>query len=299
MRIRLAIAIGFSGLIIAAAALAETNDRARLDSAYRWERPEDWFGGFSGIEVAADGVGFLMVTDRGRFVQGDIVRDAEGRISGIANLASEPVRNAAGALPRPYERNSEGLARGPEGGTVFLSFEGQHKVEAFAYPGAPAQRLPALPGVEGFSHNESLEALAVDRGGRLFLVTEAQSTAGEGFPVWLLEQGEWRILDELPRLGGFRPVGADFGPDGRLYVLERSFNVFGFSSRVRRFDVVGGRLDNEQELFRSATGTHDNLEGLAVWQDRAGALRLTMVSDDNFFSLQRTEIVEYVVAESP
>jgi hypothetical protein len=48
-------------------------------------------------------------------------------------------------------------------------------------------------------------------------------------------------------------------------------------------------------LLETATGTYDNLEGLAVWRDDAGAIRLTMISDDNFKSFQVTQFVEYRV----
>ena len=37
----------------------------------------------------------------------------------------------------------------------------------------------------------------------------------------------------------FLVVGADVGPDDRLYVLERDFAFFGFRSRVRSFDLAG------------------------------------------------------------
>ncbi|MCW9042567.1 MAG: esterase-like activity of phytase family protein [Pseudopelagicola sp.] len=299
MRFYTAIAIGAACLIVPLASLAEERASARLDSAFAWDIDEPWFGGFSGMEVAQDGVGFLAVTDRGRFVEGRLERDKSGRISGVSNLTSTPLRNADGELPRSYERNSEGAARGSADGPIFVCFEGQHKVEAFDYPGAPARPLPMLPGAEQLSKNESLEALAVDQGGRLVLVSESQDGPNQGFPVWRLSEGQWHILDSVSREGGFRPVGADFGPDGRFYLLERSFNIIGFSSRVRRFDLEGDRFVNEQELFRTATGTHDNLEGLAVWRDTDGAIRLTMVSDDNFFAFQRTEIVEYVVTENP
>jgi hypothetical protein len=42
--------------------------------------------------------------------------------------------------------------------------------------------------------------------------------------------------------------------------------------------------------------THDNLEGIAVWRDAEGFIRLTMISDDNGRApFQRTEFVEYRV----
>ncbi|WP_299349376.1 hypothetical protein [uncultured Shimia sp.] len=58
----------------------------------------------------------------------------------------------------------------------------------------------------------------------------------------------------VPRLDGFDPVGADFGPDGRLFILERGFNGVGFRSRVRRFDVTEGGAQNEVEVLRTGTG---------------------------------------------
>ncbi len=39
---------------------------------------------------------------------------------------------------------------------------------------------------------------------------------------------------------------------------------------------------DDETLFDSTTGTYDNLEGLSVWRDAGGAIRLTMISDDNF-----------------
>lgn len=299
MRFRSSIAIGAFCLLAAACGWAEGGDSARLASVLAWDRDEDWFGGFSGMEVAPDGNTFLMVTDRGRFVEGRFMRDDDGGLVGVEEVRMERVKTRTGEVPRPFERNSEGLAQSAQGGPIYVCFEGQHKVEAFEYPGASAQSLPALPGTEQLSRNEGLEALAVDQVGRLVVVSEGAPEAEEGFPIWRLAEGEWHILDNISREGGFRPVGADFGPDGRFYLLERSFNVVGFSNRVRRFDVEDDKLVNGQELFRAATGVHDNLEALSVWRDTTGAIRLTMVSDDNFFSFQRTEVVEYVVQQAP
>ena len=37
------------------------------------------------------------------------------------------------------------------------------------------------------------------------------------------------------------------------------------------------------------------MEGISVWRDAAGRTRVTLISDDNFFALQRTVIVEYLL----
>ncbi|MGB7262337.1 MAG: hypothetical protein WBC68_09710 [Albidovulum sp.] len=39
------------------------------------------------------------------------------------------------------------------------------------------------------------------------------------------------------------------------------------------------------------------MEGLAVWRDTQGDIRLTMVSDNNFVLFRPTEIVDYRIAE--
>ena len=98
----------------------------------------------------------------------------------------------------------------------------------------------------------------------------------------------------VSRNGGFLPVGSDFGPDGRFYLLERRFNgPFGFRSRVRSFAVENDRLIDERVLLVTRSGQYDNLEGISLWRDRDGAIRATMISDDNFRRAQRTEIVEF------
>jgi len=89
-------------------------------------------------------------------------------------------------------------------------------------------------------------------------------------------------------------VGADFGPDGLLYILERyNIGLLAFASRVRRFKVHDDRIGNEEFILETPIGAYDNLEGLSVWRDAGGHIRLTMISDDNFSQQQRTEIVEF------
>ena len=64
---------------------------------------------------------------------------------------------------------------------------------------------------------------------------------------------------------------------------------------MRVFDIAGKTVTGGEVLIQTNAGVHDNLEGLSVWRDRTGAIRLTMVSDDNFNLFQRTEIVEYIL----
>ena len=110
-------------------------------------------------------------------------------------------------------------------------------------------------------------------------------------------QTGWSVPFTIPRIGSFLPVGADFGPDGRFYVLERAIWVFGFRSRVRSWQIEHGRPTRAKTVLLTYSGKHDNLEGLSVWRDDQGDIRLTMISDDNFKFFQRTELVEYVLKD--
>jgi hypothetical protein len=145
------------------------------------------------------------------------------------------------------------------------------------------------PAFVPLQNNASLEALAVDADGELYTIPERSGLATLPFPVYRLKDGVWDQPFDIPRRGAFLISGADIGPDGRLYVVERDFLGIGFRSRVRRFDLTGG---NEELLLETSVRQHDNLEGISVWQDDTG-LRLTLISDDNYRAFQRTEIVEY------
>lgn len=200
----------------------------------------------------------------------------------------DPIPAASGRI-----FDAEGLASLPDG-SHFVSFEGVHRVDLYDTFTASPTRLapPTIP--EGLYENGGLEALAIDTSGRLFAIPENKRRRIPDYPVLVYQNDIWTTPFRILGVDGMRPVGADFGPDGALYLLERSFHgIFGFSSRVRRFDPGSTGVVTGDVLFHTPPGTHDNLEGIAVWSDEDGALRLTMVSDNNFSVFQRTEFVEY------
>lgn len=247
--------------------------------------------GFSGIEVTPDGREFTALSDRGNYIQGTFIR--QGGM--ITNVRAGPVTRLADSdgAPLPHPRNdSEGLAIAADGQT-YVSFESIHRIRVFPTLDSPSALLPAHPDFDAMQRNSSLEALAIGPDGALYTLPERSGAVQRPFPVYRYRDGTWDQPFAIPRCSAFLIVGADIGPDGRFYVLERDFTGFGFRSRVRRFDMTGG---NEETLFETRTGTHDNLEGIAVWQD-GNHLRLTLIADDNFSFFQRTEIVEYELTD--
>lgn len=262
---------------------------------YVWTSDDPRLGGLSALEVDRTGTRFTALSDRGAWTSGRILRDASGAITGIE---ARPVTllKARGTQPLATGRNdSEGLAIAPDG-TAYVSFEGLGTARVLRYRdiGGPAENLRSPPEFARLRLNSALEALAIGPDGALYTIPESSGRDSAPLQVFRFRGGAWQQPFTLPRLGTFLPVGADFGPDGRLYLLERQFRgIMGFASRVRRFDIRGDTASGGEVLLETRPGQHDNLEGIAVWRDKGGALRLTMVADDNFRFFQTTELVEY------
>lgn len=278
-------ATALAALVLWAAALLPGVEHV---SSFTWRGSGPDFGGFSGLHVFEGGTRFLALSDRATLVEGRILRDGD-RIDGIEAAPPVPLRGPDGGPPGRFMADSEGLAV-DAGGRLFISFEGTARVERQAAPGAVPVPLPVPRDFAGLQRNSSLEALAIGPDGALYTIPERSGALARPFPVYRFSGGRWDVPFSLRRDGEFLVSGADIGPDGRLYLLERSFTGLGFASRLRRFDLQGG---SEELLFETGPLRHDNLEGVSVWRDAAGQLRATMISDDNFQFLQRTEIVEY------
>ena len=279
----------------AGAAMAEP--RVEYVATYVWQVDDDTFGGFSGIEMNPDGTRFHALSDRGTIRWGSVERDSAGRIRAMNTAGVAPLRDAHGApLKGGYLADSEGLAIGPDG-ALWISFEGLTRVVRYDTPDSPAKPLPSPPAFKQMQRNSSLEALAITADGTILTLPERSGLLTRPFPVWRYKDGNWDQPFSIPRSGAWLPVAADIGPDGRLYLLERDFKgLLGFLSRVRRFDLTDSGVENEVTLLESRALQYDNLEGLTVWDDGLG-IRLTMISDDNFHFLQRTELVEYRVID--
>lgn len=285
--------IAIACLLAVLAGLPAAAAELQFVGRYVWSEPDPGFGEVSGIEIAADGSGFAVVSDRGWIGTGRLERAENGAVIGVSGFRQADLLNRKGKPVSRYDSDSEGLAGDPDG-PLFVSFEGHHRVWRYAKPFGNAARIGDHADFDTLQNNSGLEALAIGPDGALYTMPERSGEWERPFPVYRYQQGRWDADLSIPRVGRFLPVGADFGPDGRLYIVERDFMWYaGFASRIRRFTLTADGFDAGETLLTTGFRTHDNLEGIALWQDQAGDIRLTLVSDDNGNLLQVTELVDY------
>lgn len=272
---------------------------ATLDyvGTYVWRDGDPRFGGFSGLEIGADGRSFHALTDRANLFWGSVERDAAGRIRHMNIAGRSTLRDSVGKpLRAGYLGDSEGLAIDARG-RIWVSFEGLNRIVRHDDPDAPAKPMPRPPKLLELRKNQGFEALAIAPDGMLVTMPERSLGGDSGFPVLTVHKRKWDQPYAIPQDGRWLPVGSDFGPDGWFYLLERDFQgLLGFSSRIRRMRLGPEGPSEIEVLLETSPLQYDNLEGLSVWQDGQG-IRLTMISDDNFLFVQRTELVEYRLRE--
>lgn len=248
---------------------------------------------FSGI-ATRDGVNLMLVSDHGFLAIGRLERGYGQQIQGFTVQRVAPLVDYNGVAVHGSRRDAEDITVDRRG-RIYVSFEQYNRVDMYAGPGAPAQPLGQHPDFDRMRAGAALEAVAIDRNGVLYAIPERPARATYGFPSYRLQNGEWTGSFRLPQEYGFEPVSADFGPDGLLYVLERERGAQGLRAQVRRFSIQGRAISTPQVVMRSDYNQFGNLEGLAVFRDWSGRIRLMMVSDNDLSTTRPSEIVDVVL----
>jgi hypothetical protein len=266
------------------------------------------FGGISALRVAADGAGFLAVTDKGRWLRGRIFYDG-ARPAGVTDAEMAPVLGADGKpLAARGWYDTESLAQ--DGGTVWLGVERVNRIVRFDIGRdgllARGEPIPVPPGIQRLPHNKGLECLEfvprhLPLGGTLIAISERgldREGNIQGFLLGGPSAGEFSVK----RIGDFDVTDCAVTPNGDLLVLERSFSrLAGVAMRIRRVTLTtiapGATIDGPALIEADMNYQIDNMEGLSVHRAVGGELVLTLISDDNFSMIQRTILLQFTLAE--
>jgi hypothetical protein len=119
--------------------------------------------------------------------------------------------------------------------------------------------------------------------------------------AWLIKDGHSDPLSYLPR-SGFSPSDAVALKNGDVLVLERRHSLpVRFSARLTLIKAnqirPGATLKGEEIVRLEPPMQTDNFEGIAVRETREGTM-IFMVSDDNYFTFQRTLLLQFLLPNS-
>ncbi len=287
--------------------------------------PSTKFGGWSGLEIDADGRKFLAVSDAGVWMTGQFTYDGTAP-SGIRDARIGPITGIGGVpLLKDRDRDAESVTL-IEGtlskGTVLVSFEQNHRIGTYPIGekglGAASGYLKLPPDVRRQQKNKSLESVCTLRGGPhkgaiITLSERFPDKSGQQHTGWMSPGGQpptttgWTTLS-IRNIGEYDLTDCKSLVDGSLLVLERRFRwrtwYEGVKTRLRRFSAaeVRGGVMMEGEVLLDAGMDYDidNMEGLSVHRSPKGETVLTLISDDNFSSfVQRTILLQFVLVDTP
>ncbi|MCJ8324012.1 MAG: esterase-like activity of phytase family protein [Rhizobiales bacterium] len=268
------------------------------------------FGGFSGIILSETGDEFLAVSDRGYWLKANISYK-NGKLNSLSNAQMAPLLNAKGKKFAHWQADSEGLTkRNNSLNDVVVSVELEQALYRYKFTDAglktsardwgrliDAKKINPNKGLEGVT---SLPAGHKYRGWLLATAEKKLTKAGD-HTAWLIK-GKENLPLYISRSGGFDITDVSYLPNGDIVILERAFGIFsGPQMRIRQIcgaDIKPNALVSGKTLI-DANWTYavDNMEGLGVHRASNGETILTIISDDNFYFLQRNLMLQFALAD--
>jgi hypothetical protein len=284
-------------------------DHLRFRGGLELRSSDPVFGGLSDIEVL-DGNRFISQSDDGEWFEGDLVLDASGALTGVANMRTAMMRDEQGRpFPNKRAADSEDITQLPDG-RIAVSFEQTQTIRIYDLnrdgPFGTATAGPRLAGVEHLPPNSGLEAMTALADGTL--VVGAEGGFQPTTPIWIAPLGAHDPVPaaaHFPLSDGYSLTSLDRMPNGDLVALERFYApVIGARARIVRIPASEVRANDapmrvEQLAQLGPPRPVDNFEGVSAVRMPNGATRLYIVSDNNFSARQRTYLFAFDVVEAP
>jgi hypothetical protein len=264
------------------------------------------FGGWSAMELSADGARLLALSDSATWMTARLSYE-NGALSGLDQVRLAPLLGPDGGPLGGQSADAEGLASLGDG-RYAVSFEREHRIALFqigedwsGLETATETAFPAPPGADRLRDNAGMEALAIN-GTRLYAGVEDPIVSGQPHTLWVYDLAapaappRALFLEIEP---GFGLTAMTFGPDGALYLVERFWSRdTGNTIHVSRLSpaqieaAASAPLQPERLAEIGPQMTVDNIEA-AAFAEVDGAPLLLLMSDDNFNAAQRTLLLAF------
>lgn len=279
--------------------------RLRFEGGILTWADERLYGAVSSIRFLSNKRDFLAVLDTGYFLEASVVRDANGRLSGISNARLFPILDENGKEhSRKYMVDSEGLAL--RGDQAIVSFEQRHRIEVYdrikLSKAQATGTIPHLMPSKELRANGGIETLALSPKGSPFagalIAVAEQSVDANGHLYAAILDGPLKGQFRVVKTGEFAVTDGAFLPNGDLILLERRFSLAtGVGMRLRLISSADIKpnaiVDGEVLLDVGMAHQIDNMEGLDVVEMDDGSIHLFIVSDNNHSFLQRNLMLEF------
>ncbi len=284
---------------------AERAGRLRFRGGVELSSAQRVFGGLSGMEVL-ENERLIAISDNGDWFEARIVLDDASNLVDVRGWRTALMRNEEGEpFPNKSAGDSEDLAQLTDG-RFAVSFEQTQTIRIYDLnrdgPFGPAISGPRLAEASSLPSNNGLEALTSSGDGELIVGAEGGPQATT--PIWrtrLDARTNVAPSARYPLSEGYSLTSLDRLPDGGYVALERFFApVIGPRARIKRFTFdAEGAISNVEELGALAPPMPlDNFEAISAVRAPDGAVRLYIVSDDNFSRRQRTLLLAFDVVEA-
>jgi hypothetical protein len=254
------------------------------------------FGGMSGLDMIDQGKDFWAISDRGYLFRADLARDAAGHIKSVSLAGKYQFHDSFGRPVTGFQSDTEAVRQDADG-SILVAFEGLARVARFHPPDMTPKMLHIWDRFRSIWGNQGLESLAIDSSGQILAILE-RPVVGKVYRTLVYQGGDdWQDGPQLPSDGRFMATDADYGPDGRLYVLERRFSIlWGYTTRISAYRPIAGGYSRPERILQTNAGEYADFEGLSLWKDTQGRTIATLISDNNFLPFTPTTIAEFVVA---
>jgi hypothetical protein len=245
---------------------------AKLAGAWEVRGGDPRFGGISGL--ALDRGDFLALSDSGVLVRFAPPRGAVGK----AVVSELPGGPGDGRFKR--NRDSEALARDPQGRGWWVAFENRH--ELWLYDEGFGRVLDRIElGQDRWRANKGIEAIVAERNGLLLFPESGQSVlraAGSKVREAPIGNARGRVSDAAALALGLS------------IAVERRLTPVGFGNSLVwvHQNEKGYRFGRR---IRLPLRLIDNVEGIAVQRLPGGQLRLWLMTDDNHQPPLRTLLI--------